>query len=93
MKEGKAMTELETKFLDLLKAATQSKASDIHLATGMAPSIRASEGNRPRRLSALKAVPYARSRKTNFHPMWISPENGTTYKCFLIAASQLPAES
>ena len=38
------MNELEKKFLQLLQAAVQNRASDIHLATGMPPSIRAGDG-------------------------------------------------
>jgi twitching motility protein PilT len=38
------MNDLEKKFLSLLQTAVQSKASDIHLATGVAPSLRAGEG-------------------------------------------------
>jgi twitching motility protein PilT len=38
------MNDLEKKFLALLQTAVQNKASDIHLATGVSPSIRAGEG-------------------------------------------------
>lgn len=38
------MNELEKKFLSLLQAAVQNKASDIHLATGLPPSLRAGDG-------------------------------------------------
>ncbi|MGZ3721119.1 MAG: type IV pili twitching motility protein PilT, partial [Bdellovibrionota bacterium] len=38
------MNELEKKFLALLQAAVQNNSSDIHLATGQSPSIRAGDG-------------------------------------------------
>lgn len=38
------MNELEKKFLSLLQTAVQNRASDIHLATGMPPSLRAGDG-------------------------------------------------
>lgn len=38
------MTELEKKFLSLLQAAVQNKASDIHLMTSQAPAIRGPQG-------------------------------------------------
>ena len=41
------MTELEKKFLALLQMAQQNNASDIHLATGQAPSVRAGDGLAP----------------------------------------------
>jgi twitching motility protein PilT len=38
------MNELEKKFLSLLQSAVQNKASDIHLATGVPPALRAGDG-------------------------------------------------
>ena len=49
------MNELEKKFLALLKAAVQNRASDIHLATGLAPALRSNEGLVPVNLPAFSA--------------------------------------
>lgn len=38
------MIDLETKFLQLLQMAVQNRVSDIHLATGQPPALRAEEG-------------------------------------------------
>lgn len=38
------MNDLEKKFLSLLKAAVQNRASDIHLATGQPPALRSQDG-------------------------------------------------
>ncbi|MCO5142181.1 MAG: PilT/PilU family type 4a pilus ATPase [Oligoflexia bacterium] len=48
------MTELEQKFLTLLKSALTSKASDIHITQGQAPAIRSSTG-----LSSFEQPPYS----------------------------------
>lgn len=44
MPKSKQMTELETKFLAILKAAVKNRAPDIHLATGQPPALRSNEG-------------------------------------------------
>lgn len=49
------MNELEKKFLALLKAAVQNRASDIHLATGLAPALRSHDGLVPVNLPAFSA--------------------------------------
>ncbi len=44
MPKSKQMTELETKFIAILKAAVKNRAPDIHLATGQPPALRSNEG-------------------------------------------------
>ncbi len=49
------MNELETKFMQLLQAAVQGRASDIHLAIGTPPALRAGDGLVPTNIPPFSA--------------------------------------